>query len=361
MAEVGRMHLTGLTAVSTFSGTGGSCLGLRMAGFKVLWASEFIEAARRCYAANFPDTPIDPRDIRAVTVDDILKAVDKRPGEIDLIEGSPPCASFSTAGGRAKKWGKSNSYSTTTQRTDDLFFEFARILKGIAPRAFIAENVSGLTKGVAKGWYLEIIKTLRACGYTVEARMLDAQWLGVPQVRQRVIFLGFRTDLGLKPVFPKPLPYRYSVRDAIGDLIEGQFQVGTKSGKRSPDRPAPTVMTHPRLHTRSELSIQRFAIGDEWHRLKPGQKSDKYFNLHRTQMNRPCPTVTQAAGNLSAAGITHPNEPRKFTIAEGKRICSFPDDFKLIGTYAEQWERLGRSVPPLMMRAIAEAVRKQIG
>ncbi|MCZ7641411.1 MAG: DNA cytosine methyltransferase [Verrucomicrobia bacterium] len=79
-------------------------------------------------------------------------------------KGSPPCASFSTAGKREKHWGKAKPYSDTVQRTDDLFFEYIRLIEGLKPRVFVAENVSGLVKGVAKGYFLEILARLKACG-----------------------------------------------------------------------------------------------------------------------------------------------------------------------------------------------------
>src|SRR5207248_5858022 len=125
-------------------------------------------------------------------------------GEVDVMEGSPPCASFSTAGKRQAGWGQVRPYSDTRQRTDDLFFEFARLVRGVRPKVFVAENVSGLVKGTAKGYFKEILRALKGCGYRVEARLLDAQWLGVPQVRQRIIFVGVREDLGVGPAFPKP-------------------------------------------------------------------------------------------------------------------------------------------------------------
>src|SRR5262249_48769124 len=141
----------------------------------------------------------------------------KRAGEIDVLEGSPPCASFSTAGKRDKGWGRVRPYSDTRQRTDDLFFEFARLVAGLRPKVFVAENVSGLVKGVAKGYFLQVLPALKAAGggYRVTAKLLDAQWLGVPQARQRLFFVGVRADLGLEPAFPAPLPYRYSIRDAL--------------------------------------------------------------------------------------------------------------------------------------------------
>lgn len=216
MDEVRAMPWNGFNAISTFSGCGGSSLGYRMAGFRVLWASEFIDAARGCYAENKADyTILDGRDIRQVTAEDILRSIKMEPGQLDLLDGSPPCSSFSTAGKREKGWGEVKKYSDKSQRTDDLFFEYIRLLRGIRPKTFVAENVSGLVKGTAKGYFLEILKELKASGYKVSCKVLDAQWLGVPQARQRTIFVGVRDDLAAIPQHPKPLGYSYTVRDAI--------------------------------------------------------------------------------------------------------------------------------------------------
>jgi len=361
-----RLQKGGPTVVSTFSGAGGSCLGFRMAGFRVLWASEFIESARETYSANFPETPLDARDIRKVTAADVLEATGLEVGELDILEGSPPCASFSSAGKREKHWGKVKKYSEGSQRTDDLFFEYARLLRGLKPKVFVAENVAGLTKGVSKGWYLDVLDALRAAGYVVDARLCDAQWLGVPQTRQRVIFVGVRKDLKLKPAFPKPLPYRYSVRDAFVGLPAQALAVRTRDGRRSPALPAPTVQTHGNRKTRSELtlegpSIGGYAVEREYDGLKQGGQSARYFNLIRANEHAPSPAITALGGaNPGVASVTHPTEARKFSIAELKRICAFPDDFKLVGTYSQQWERLGRAVPPVMMSHIARTIADEI-
>lgn len=332
MEQIRSMSWNGFNAISTFSGCGGSSTGYRMAGFKVLWASEFIDAARDSYAANkAPYTILDGRDIRQVQAEDILKAINMKPGELDLFDGSPPCASFSTAGKREAGWGKVKKYSDKSQRTDDLFFEFSRLVRGVQPKVFVAENVSGLVKGTAKGYFLEILADLKAVGYRVKCKVLDAQWLGVPQQRQRTIFIGVREDLGIEPVHPKPLAYRYSVRDAMADCS---------------------------THVEQQTDISRYAIGTEWDRMgKPGTQSGKYFSLTRPLLDAPCGTITQRGGDNTCASVCHPTEKRKFSIAELKRICAFPDDFILKGTYAQQWERLGRAVPPVMMMHIAAAIR----
>jgi DNA (cytosine-5)-methyltransferase 1 len=410
MREIAATPWNGLRVVSTFSGCGGSCLGFRLHGYRVVYANEFVEAARETYAANYPETPLDGRDIRAVTGASIraMMALEDRDQEIDVLEGSPPCAAFSTAGKREATWGQVRSYSDTAQRTDDLFAQYVRILKELQPRAFVLENVSGLVKGVAKGIFKEVYAALRDAGYTVGSKLLDAQWLGVPQARQRIIFVGLRADLQRTPPFPKPLGYRYSIRDALPELtgeVRGrtapqfgertepldepigavwasgaerdQYEIaGVATGRgralASLDEPVGTILTHGRLKTFSErgLELRRvtapandgpaladYAIAAEYDKLKQGETSSRYFNLVRPSADAPVPTVTALGGsNPGVASVTHPTERRKFTIAELRRLCGFPDDFVLTGTYAQQWERLGRAVPPPMMAAVAGAL-----
>lgn len=360
MTEIAGMESNGLAVMSTFSGCGGSCLGFRMEGFRTLWASEFIGSARETYLANFPEVQVDPRDIRQVDPLQVIEDLGLRPGEVDVLEGSPPCAAFSTAGRQEESWGKVVPYSETEQRTDDLFDHFVRFVRHVRPKIFVAENVSGIVRGVSKGFFKSILSSMQSCGYRVEARMLDAQWLGVPQRRRRVIFMGIRDDLPAAHRWPKPLPYRYSVREALDGLPQNAKVIHDTSGQYSEgtvtDEPALTVDTNPRLFVEGDVSGT--AIEGEMARLRPGQKSDRYFSLIRASLSDPSPTVTQTGGRRSAASVVHPTERRKFTIAELRRICGFPDDFRLTGSYARQWERLGRAVPPPMMAAVARCAKE---
>lgn len=430
MTEIETLPSNGLNVISTFSGAGGSCLGFKLAGFNVRWASEFIPAAQDVYRRNHKGTLLDTRDIRQVTPEMILEATGLKAGDVDVLEGSPPCASFSMAGSRAESWGTVKKYSDTEQRVDDLFFEYTRLLKGLQPKVFVAENVAGLLRGVAKGYFKEIMRAMKACGYKVEARLLDAQWLGVPQSRQRVIFIGVREDLELSPAYPTPLSFRYTVRDALPEVLRhgtapphadwveadrdldsvmvdsdqapsptilqsgpnkgvgfvdarvihdtgGLFSQGDITDKPSPavtvgssgkgggapDSGHWRVETYIDPDTGADLDIGNYAIGPEWEKLKQGETSDRYFNLVKADENQPSPAVTALANayNMRAsAGVTHPTERRKFYIHELKRICAFPDDFELTGTYAQQWERLGRSVPPVMMWHVARVIRDEL-
>lgn len=377
MADIAAMPPNGFTVASTFSGCGGSSLGYRMAGYRVLWCNEFVPAARECYRANAaPYTIIDGRDIRTVQPDDFLDAMKLRAGELDVFDGSPPCASFSTAGKRAALWGKVKKYSDTAQRTDDLFFQFTRLLKGIQPKTFVAENVAGLVRGQAKGMFLEVLAALKDCGYRVAARVLDAQWLGVPQARQRLIFVGVRSDLGLEPVHPKPLPFNYTIRDALPTI--GRITADRRTSKAGSgaggivdidaDAPIQTITAsgigNDVLYDwtiEPECDISRFAIGREWDRMgKPGTQSEKYFQLVRPALDAACPTITATAGISGAAGVCHPTQKRKFSIAELKALSGFPADFVLTGSYRQQWERIGRAVPPVMMSHVAAAIRDHV-
>jgi len=330
MAEIRGIPWNGFRVASTFSGAGGSCTGYRMAGFRVVWANEFVPAAQESYEANTTECSyLDKRDIRNIEPAEILERCELDRGGLDLFDGSPPCQAFSTAGKRDKGWGQKKKYEHgASQCNEELFFDYIRLLDGLQPKVFIAENVSGLVKGTAKGFFLEILDRLKKCGYRVECQLLDAQWLGVPQVRKRVIFQGVRNDLPFSPSFPKPLNYCYSLGDSVRhveSVVSGGVNLGPK-------------------------------VLEAWKNTPRGKTSKTYFSLARCDWGQPAPTIIGPSGT----GLTHPDDPRRFTINELKAICSFPADFVLTGKYGQQWERLGNSVPPLMMRAIAEAVRDNI-
>lgn len=338
MLEIRNGPRAGLVAVSTFSGCGGSSLGLRMAGFNVRWANEFVPEALEVYLANFHDTFVSNADIRSITARDV-KAYLGQCEEIDLMEGSPPCAAFSMAGMGESARGRVRSYSTVEQQVDDLPFHFVRLVRELYPRTFIMENVDGLGHKKSRPYLDEIERRMILAGYRVGAKIVDAQWLGVPQVRRRTIFVGVRNDLGYGPVFPEPLPYRYSIADVFPAVVNGMAVGGV---------------------VESEAWMGRYAIGDEWKKLSPHGKSRRYFQLYRPPIHEPCPTIVANGGKPGFASVAHPTECRKWSIAELKRLSGFPADFNLTGTYRQQWERVGRAVPPPMMAMIAATIRDRI-
>lgn len=317
LEEIRAIPWNGYTVASLFAGAGGSSTGYRMAGFRVAFANDIVPEARATYEANAaPCTVVDGtdvRDLRGKAVLDALAALAGVSG-LDLLDGSPPCQPFSTAGPRDRTWGRVTEHADgTTQRSDDLFFEYARLVGEVRPRVFVAENVSGLVKGVARGYFKRILRALASQGYRVEARLLDAQWLGVPQRRQRLILMGVREDLPASPAFPAPLPYRYPLSAVCPDVVRVEA---------------------------------------------------KGYGHYHVLDSAALPARTIAAAGYSSVGdydlVCADGSRRKFTLDELKAVCGFPPDYVLTGSHREAWTRLGNSVPPLMMRAVATTVRDEI-
>jgi DNA (cytosine-5)-methyltransferase 1 len=123
---------------------------------------------------------------------------------------------FSRAGKGKKKWGGVEEHAGAKGvKIEELSFEWVRLLGGLMPRAFSVENVPAWAEGAAKAYFHETRRRMRALGYAVKARVMDAQWHGVPQERRRLIVIGVRSDLKIEPRFPEPNAWRYSLRDAL--------------------------------------------------------------------------------------------------------------------------------------------------
>ena len=309
------------TVISTFAGCGGSSLGYSMAGFRELLAVEWEANAVETFKLNFPDVPVYHGDIAKLSVEEVLERTGLKPSELDVLDGSPPCQGFSTAGKR-KMDDPRNS----------LFKEFVRLLRGLQPKVFVMENVSGMVKGLMKLVFVEVLKELKASGYNVRARLLNAKYFGVPQSRERMIFIGMR---GGEPSHPGGDRRVRTVRDAFEECPDWQVA----------------------------FPQQGTALSKCCHGMKHGQNASKFyrpnwgFQLIRLDWNRPSPTMTKAGG---ASGFIHPVEPRKVSGGELRRLGSFPDGFAFIGEGQRVQERIGNSVPPLFMRAIADHVRSNI-
>ena len=225
-----------------------------------------------------------------------------------------------------------------------MFEEYIRILNGLQPKTFVAENVSGMVKGTAVGYFKQYIREMQNCGYRVKAKLLNAKWLGVPQSRERIIFVGVRNDLNLEPVYPKPFEYIYTLGDALKNIKNSREELEflyKQANTASWGRVLKKIPKNP------VKCIQGSSI-----------MNGSYFSLRRESMFQPCGTICQSNGTRS--GNSHPLEDRKFTINELKRITSIPDDFQLTGNYAQQWERLGRMVPPVMMMHISKTIKTEI-
>lgn len=321
--------------ISLFSGIGGSSQGYKQAGLKVLASVEFLDYQAENYRLNHPDTKLYQKDIRQLNPLEILSDLNIEVGELDILDGSPPCSSFSTAGKVEKGWGQVKDYGNRRQRTDDLFLEYIRFLNSIKPKVFVAENVSGLIKGVSKGYFNEFLNLFKSCGYNVNAKLMNAANYGVPQIRQRLIFIGVRNDFNILPSFPKLLYKIVTLSEAFKDIKNSEEDL-------------------------QEVDISNYAIYTELKKLPIYGKSNKYISLLKESPYKPCRTLTATHACSSGASVCHWDN-RKFTINECKAICSFPSDWKVIGkNFKEKVEGFGRSVPPKLIEAIAKNIKENI-
>jgi len=354
--------------LSTFAGGGGSSTGYRLAGGKILAINEFVPEAQNTYRENYPNTTIVPGDIKELTGTYLMEQAGVKVSELDILDGSPPCSAFSMAGsvshgeGRthADAFGKKKQYSDIkgVENVEDLFFEFLRVAKDIKPKVIIGENVEGLTMGEAKEYFHKIQNTFEEIGYLIVANVLDASYFGVPQSRKRCFFIGVREDVAEKvginfmtmyQLYPDKNDFRTTLGEAINDIVnEDKEELDYLFDKISPEKAVgKTLMKMPK-------DPDKVLTGMDYH------EKGHHFNLKRSSLRKPCPTIT-AMGNLAGvAGTCHPIEDRKFTIKELKRIMSLPEDFKLTGKHKQQSERIGRMVPPLMMKALAESVYNKV-
>jgi DNA (cytosine-5)-methyltransferase 1 len=280
-----------------------------MAGYRELLAMDRDPLAIWTFRRNFPEVPTYLGDIRELSIDQCMRLAKIDSRRLDVLDGSPPCQGFSMAGSR---------------RLDDarngLWMEFVRLLRGLSPNAFVMENVLGLVRGGMRIVFATMLREMKAAGYEVRVRALDAMYFGVPQSRTRLIFIGIRRDLGVEPTQPgfegRPI--------AVGPLKIGDGRrVARSSASRiirshryrplMPDRPSPTIC----------------------HRTRGLQNDDIYWREDESL--------------------------RQVSIAERKLIGSFPESFRFACGPDIASQLMGNSVPPLFMRAIARHVRTLIG
>lgn len=307
--------------ISTFSGCGGSSLGYKLAGGKVLLAVEMDDNAVETYNLNFPGTPIFHGDIHNLSVEKVLELTGLKPGELDIFDGSPPCQGFSTAGKR-----------DFCDPRNQLYNEYIRLLRGLQPKVFVMENVSGMVKGKMKLIFADILKELKASGYQVKARLMNSMYYNVPQSRKRMIFIGVRNDLNIIPSHPKPQTKPITIGEALKDIEPEFIKYSNNDFVKS--------------------VINRVRPGEQFSKYHP---NGSYFNYIKLSRNKPSPTITR-----SGFGQFFHESGRYITINEIKKLASFPKDFKLVGNPEDKWARIGNSVPPNMMKAIAENIQKEI-
>jgi len=348
------------TVISTFAGGGGSSTGYRLAGGNILCVNEFVEQARITYKENYPDTIIMPDDIKQLTGKDFLEVAGIQKGELDILDGSPPCSAFSMCGTLGKSgskhsdgWGKTKKYSDNkvVENIEDLFFEYVRIAKEIKPKVIIGENVAGLDVGEAKQKRNQIDKAFEEIGYSVSYKILNAAYFGVPQSRRRLFFIAVREDVLSKTEYnfmtvQNIFPQENKEVVTVGEALDG-LELDPEEVKWCTD----TWLSS--AHYKDTASLMpddpdKVLGGNDFH------PKGWHFNVKKMSRHHPAPTIT------TNADVCHFIEKRRLTIREIKRIMALPDDFIVTGSMSQKIERCGRMVPSLMMKAIAESVYKNV-
>jgi DNA (cytosine-5)-methyltransferase 1 len=336
LADLERVPKNGIKVFSTFACGGGSTMGYKLAGCDVIGANDIDAEMAWHYKINH-----SPKHYFLCPIRDLLtKDLPKELFNLDILDGSPPCSTFSTAGKRDKTWGKEKHFreGQATQILSDLFFDFLDLAERLKPRTIIAENVKGMILGNAKGYCKMVMQRLRDIGYRPQVLLINAADCGVPQRRERVFFCAVREDISNASLELKPSNRWISAHEAIKDL---------------------------KSLTIEEKEQTKFTSNTDktwWKKTRPGEDykaavlreglPPKFWNSKKIDPN--LPSLTLPATEM----ILHWKEPRYFTFREWKRLGSFPDDYVArndkIGKYL-----IGMSVPPKMMEVVARAVCSQ--
>jgi DNA-cytosine methyltransferase len=360
------------SVISTFAGGGGSSTGYRLAGGKPLLVNEFVPEAARTYRANFSDCIVNQRDIREISASSenviaFLASAGLEQGELDVLDGSPPCCEFSTVGRGIGDQDVLRQYSDVKQSNiASLIFDLIDLVIHAKPKVFVCENVPAFASGRGAEVFQRALRALRfpsselGRAYYASWTVLSASDFGVPQKRQRLFLIGIRKDVGdvvgiesdeaIQHVFPAPTQVGVNIRSAFAGLKQTHTEVWpwTRSAMVSS-----SLSGLIRLLPKNPAKPTRLA------HIYPGYT--KNYTLTRCSWDKPAPTMVVSGQRPDGlTGAIHPEEDRKFTLPELKRLTSLPDDFVLTGTLGQAAERVCRMVPPLLTKAIAESVYTKV-
>ncbi len=371
-----------LQMVDLFCGAGGLSLGFTQEGFVTALANDIEACCVDTYAHNHPETPRDhivQGDIREV-VDHIDELLAGR--KVDIVVGGPPCQGFSMA----------NRQRLIDDPRNHLYKNYVEVVKRVKPSFFVMENVKGMLS-VAE----QVKEDFRKIGYDVECHILNAKDFGVPQNRERLIYIGNRVGVDNESVFQEifalsdTIPNHvlkdalFGLRPLVASRVKNSTEAGSEeSGYRiepntlgesneyveyiNQQRSCPVVANHKaRYNNDRDIEIfGRMYQGDKAddpkiadimpYARRNGIFKDKYFKLEEDKV---CKTIT-AHMKFDCNMYIHPTQARGLTPREAARVQSYPDDYYFRGAYTKTYMQIGNSVPPLLGRAIAAVVKKYV-
>lgn len=326
LSELKEIDSNGYKVMSCFHCGGGSTMGYKLSGYEVLGGVEIDPKMMNLYKTNH-----NPKYSFLMGVQDFNKlSKDEIPNEffnLDILDGSPPCSSFSMAGSREKAWGKNKKFreGQAVQVLDDLFFHFIETARILQPKVVIAENVKGLIHGNAKGYVVEIAKMFKHAGYSLQLFVLNSAFMGVPQQRERTFFVARRDSFKV----PK---------------IELNFNEKTVSVKQAFDG------------TNKNGKMLNEKVAKWWKETKKGGLFS-VCGANTGKMNRKLDDKRPAWTVTATPNAYHYDEPRHLSKSECIRLQSFPDDFNFLKEKPNYV--CGMSVPPYMMNRISKQIQLQ--
>ncbi len=323
---------------SCFACGGGSTMGYKLAGFDVIGCNEIDPKMMEAYRANHNPKysylePIQTFKLR----DDLPKEL----YELDILDGSPPCSSFSMAGNRDKDWGKEKKFreGQAMQVLDTLFFDFIDLAAKLQPKVVVAENVKGILLGDAIQYVREIHREFDKAGYFIQHWLLDASKMGVPQRRERVFFIGLRKDLA------KPFLRQINLFDIV-PYLELKFNEA--------EIPFSLFADETDTNTKDNTIVSEY-----WNKVNEGEsfsvahEKGSYFGDYKESLNKPLQTIIGEPNH----GGWHPFIQRMLNKNELCNGGTFPLDYDFKGMKPKYL--IGMSVPPVMTAQIATEIYNQ--
>ncbi len=328
---------------SCFACGGGSTMGYKLAGFDVIGCNEIDPKMIEAYKTNH-----NPKYayLEPIQTFKLRKDLPKELYDLDILDGSPPCSSFSMAGNREKDWGKEKKFreGQAEQVLDNLFFDFIDLAKELQPKVVVAENVSGLMMGAAKEYVKKIYLAFKEAGYQlqIEPYLLDASTMGVPQRRRRVFFVALRNDLA-----PKFMEW------------VDMFQEAPKLDLEFNEKPI--LLNEFEDNKGKELNKEKLSYKRWLKRIK----TDKSFgditqriNEKGSDFNTPIIHSDEVVPTIATKGCeVKYNLPIKLSKSEFCNIGSYPQDYDF--TPNQPHYLIGMSVPPVMTAQIASRIYEQ--
>ena len=322
-------NCNGLKVFSCFACGGGSTMGYKLAGYDVIGCLEIDKRMNDIYLANHKpkyNFLMDIRDFNKIPNEQIPEEL----FELDILDGSPPCTTFSMAGKREKTWGKKKKFreGQKEQTLDDLSFVFIETVNKLKPKFVVMENVEGLTKGNAWKYVQNIYKHFHNIGYCVKHWLLKGEQMGIPQKRHRVFFIATRLNVDLSKLDMSFLykPILFSQIKSVGDTI-------------------------PITSDNLQELIKNAKYGDR--NLEPAcqrtRGKSSFFNYCFVYDNQVAPTITAHCNNIR--WDTKSYLTKKDIIS----ISTFPQDFNFLTNNLDNIAYIcGMSVPPVMIKRVAE-------